>query len=66
VPTICIHGTGDTLIPYAESKKFVALLQRNGCQSKFVAIPDGVHLFVGSDKDLSFKPAVEFLDINMH
>ena len=61
VPTICIHGTGDTLIPYGETKKFVTLLQKNGCEAQFVAIPDGVHLFVGSDKDLSFKPAVEFL-----
>jgi acetyl esterase/lipase len=61
VPTICIHGTGDTLIPYTESKKFVALLEKNGRQAKFVAVPDAVHLFVGGDKDLSFKPAVEFL-----
>ena len=47
-PSILLHGTGDTDVPYALSVRMAAALNAAGVLHEFVTIPDGPHGFDGS------------------
>jgi acetyl esterase/lipase len=47
-PTLLLHGTADTDVPYAQSEEMAAALARAGVPHELVTIPDGPH---GFDRD---------------
>jgi acetyl esterase/lipase len=47
-PTLLLHGTADTDVPYAQSVEMAAALDRAGVAHELVTIPDGGH---GFDRD---------------
>jgi acetyl esterase/lipase len=44
-PTLLLHGTADTDVPYEQSVEMAAALQAHGVAAELVTIPDGVHAF---------------------
>jgi dipeptidyl aminopeptidase/acylaminoacyl peptidase len=42
-PTLLIHGTDDTDVPYAESKAMAAKLAEVGVEHKFITVPGAGH-----------------------
>lgn len=42
IPSICVHGTGDRLVPIAQSERFVGAAQREGVRFELRTF-DGVH-----------------------
>lgn len=46
-PTLLIHGTRDTDVPYAQSEAMAKELARQGVAHEFLTIPDGPHGFGG-------------------
>lgn len=64
-PTIFLHGTKDTDVPYEQSVFMRGALLQKGVKTKFITIPNGEHVF---DKDFhlpivqdSLKQMIEFL-----
>jgi dipeptidyl aminopeptidase/acylaminoacyl peptidase len=47
-PTLLLHGTGDTDVPYAQSAEMAAALAAAGVAHQLVTIPEGPH---GFDRD---------------
>jgi len=44
-PTLLLHGTADTDVPYQQSVEMAAALQAHGVAAELVTVPDGVHGF---------------------
>ena len=64
-PTLLIHGTKDTDVPYELSVQMDKELTAKGVAHEFVIIPDGGHGFVKSDATVAsrtYQQAVEFLE----
>ncbi|MCC7353215.1 MAG: alpha/beta hydrolase [Anaerolineae bacterium] len=57
-PTLLIHGTKDTDVPYAQSKMMAAELARVGVRHELVTVQDGGHVFDMSPKNLHENPVV--------
>lgn len=51
-PTLLVHGTKDTDVPYAQSEQMAAELKRVGVPHEFITIPDGPHGFGGVQPEL--------------
>ena len=45
---LLMHGTADSIVPAEESKDFAKILENNGVNVQYVAIPDAPHAFLGS------------------
>jgi acetyl esterase/lipase len=50
-PTMLIHGDKDTDVPYSESSKMAAELQRHGVEHRFLLLPGRGHVFDFKMKD---------------
>jgi acetyl esterase/lipase len=65
-PTLLIHGTKDTDVPYSLSVQMDKELAAKGVSHQFITIPDGIHGFRSkADADVAartYKQVVEFLD----
>jgi acetyl esterase/lipase len=63
-PTLLIHGTKDTDVPYQLSEQMEKELAAKGVDHQFITIPDGGHGFDRSNQDLAvrtYRQVVEFL-----
>jgi dipeptidyl aminopeptidase/acylaminoacyl peptidase len=54
-PTMLIHGTEDTDVPYAQSVMMAEQLEANGVVHELVTIPGGEHGLGGGDPELIAK-----------
>ena len=65
-PTLLIHGTKDTDVPYALSVQMDKELTAKGVAHEFITIPEGIHGFRSkADAEIAartYKQVVEFLD----
>ena len=67
-PTMLIHGTNDTDVPYEQSVMMAAELSRNGVEHEFVTIPGGEHGLGGGDLrliDTAYANALAFVQRHM-
>jgi dipeptidyl aminopeptidase/acylaminoacyl peptidase len=67
-PTMLIHGTADTDVPYEESVKMAKKLSQFGVKHKFLRVPQGGHGLSGVDPAVRarvFKRAAQFLKVYM-
>ena len=63
-PTLLIHGTKDTDVPYELSVQMDKELATKGVDHEFLTIPDGGHGFGKSDADIAartYQQVIEFL-----
>jgi acetyl esterase/lipase len=63
-PTLLIHGTKDTDVPYQLSEQMEKELAARGVEHQFITIPDGGHGFDQRNQDLAvrtYQKVVEFL-----
>jgi acetyl esterase/lipase len=64
-PTLLIHGTKDTDVPYELSVQMAKELATQGVEHQFITIPDGGHGFDRRQADMAtrtYQQVVEFLD----
>ena len=50
-PTLLIHGTADTDVPYAESKAMAARLEEVGIEHDFITVPGAGHGLVNAKSE---------------
>src|SRR5262249_40523868 len=50
-PFLFIHGTADTLVPYAQSTLGVELLKKAGVSCDLITVPGGAHGVINWEKD---------------
>ena len=63
-PSLLIHGTADTDVPYGESKAMTARLAEVGIQHEFITVPGAGHGLAGAkpeEKDHAAERAVEWV-----
>ena len=63
-PTLLIHGTKDTDVPYENSTQMAAEFKRHGVSHELITIPDGEHGLGGGDPkliDAAYESAIAFL-----
>ena len=63
-PTVLIHGTADTDVPYEESEAMDKALTRFGVVHKFITVPGGGHVFHGvaeSDRARIYEETLAFV-----
>jgi acetyl esterase/lipase len=51
-PTVLIHGTKDTDVPYEQSTLMAAELKKQGVEHEFITVPDAEHGLAGADAQL--------------
>ena len=64
-PTLLIHGTKDTDVPYEQSVMMAKQLKQHGVEHQLVTIPGGEHGLGGGDPkliDAAYKSAGAFVD----
>lgn len=64
-PTVLVHGTKDTDVPYEQSTMMAEKLQHAGVPRKLITVPDGEHGFDGADAkvvDAAYAEAFAFID----
>lgn len=67
-PTLMIHGTKDTDVPYEQSTMMAQQFQKQGVEHKLVTIPNGEHGLVGGDPKLinaAYEEAFAFIHDRM-
>lgn len=67
-PTVLIHGTEDTDVPYAQSTMMAAEFKKHGVEYKLISIRGGEHGLGGGDAkeiDKAYQSAFEFVDQHM-
>lgn len=50
-PTLMLHGTDDTDVPYEQSAQMAATLEKHGRKHELITILEGGHGFEGKEKD---------------
>jgi dipeptidyl aminopeptidase/acylaminoacyl peptidase len=63
-PTLLIHGTKDTDVPYEQSVMMAEQLNRHGVEHELITIPGGEHGLGGGDPkriDAAYQSALEFV-----
>ncbi|MFB7275007.1 alpha/beta hydrolase fold domain-containing protein [Streptomyces sp. NPDC056244] len=60
-PFLLIHGTHDTVVPYAHSTRLTALLQEAGNKAELIPVPDAEHIFLNADATPLVAKSVAFL-----
>jgi dipeptidyl aminopeptidase/acylaminoacyl peptidase len=63
-PTLLIHGTKDTDVPYEQSVMMAEQLNKHGVEHELITIPGGEHGLGGGDRkriDAAYKSALEFV-----
>ena len=63
-PTMLVHGTADTDVPYEQSKLMGERLQKAGVEHRLVTVPDGSHgigNIAPTEQDRIYREAAEFL-----
>ncbi len=63
-PTLLIHGTEDTDVPYEQSVMMVEQFKKNGVEHELISIPGGEHGLGGGDPkriDAAYQAALEFV-----
>jgi acetyl esterase/lipase len=64
-PTLLIHGTADTDVPYEQSARMAEELQKNGVEHELITIPDAEHGLQGGEPariDAAYAAALAFLN----
>ncbi len=67
-PTLLIHGTRDTDVPYEQSAMMAGQLQTNGVEHQFVTIPGAEHGLeggAGPDIDSAYESMLKFVNRHM-
>jgi len=67
-PTLLIHGTKDTDVPYEQSVMMAAEFKKCGVRHEFITIADAEHGLAGGDKeqiDSAYKRVFEFVHKQM-
>jgi acetyl esterase/lipase len=62
-PTLLLHGTSDTDVPYEQSTMMAAELQKHGVTHRLISLPNGEHGFDGADRaaiEEANRAAIEF------
>jgi alpha-L-fucosidase 2 len=54
-PFLFIHGTKDTIVPYEQSPRAVALFKKAGIPADLISVPDGVHGVITWESDPKFQ-----------
>jgi len=63
-PTLLIHGTEDTDVPYEQSAMMARQLEKHGVEHRLISIPGGEHGLGGGDPrriDAAYLAALEFV-----
>ena len=50
-PTVLVHGTKDTDVPYEQSTLMAAELKKHGVEHELITVPDAEHGLVGGDPE---------------
>ncbi|HZT80610.1 MAG TPA: alpha/beta hydrolase [Gemmataceae bacterium] len=61
-PTLCVHGTADSLVPIGQSKLLEKKLKEAGVECRLCPIAKAGHGFRGKDREAALKASFEFLD----
>lgn len=67
-PTLLIHGTADTDVPYEQSVMMQKQFQKHNVEHKLISIPDAEHGLAGGDPkliDAAYTSAFEFIHQHM-
>ncbi len=67
-PTLMVHGTKDTDVPYEQSTLMAEQLKQHGVEYQLVTIPGGEHGLVGGDPKLieaAYQQAFQFMHERM-
>jgi glycerophosphoryl diester phosphodiesterase len=62
VPTLFVHGTADTLVPFAQSQDMVRALQANHIKAELLPIPGAGHGFDPQGWSNAINATLRFLD----
>lgn len=63
-PTLLIHGTADTDVPFEQSERMARRLRENGVEHELIAVPGAEHGLAGGDPalvDAAYEAALEFV-----
>jgi acetyl esterase/lipase len=64
-PTVMIHGTADTDVPFEQSRLMADQFRKHGVSFKLLTIPNGEHGLTGGDRQViedAYREAFEFAD----
>ena len=67
-PTLLIHGTKDTDVPFAQSTMMTEQFSKKGVEHKLITIPDAEHGLAGGDPELNdaaYHAALSFVNQRM-
>ena len=67
-PTLLVHGTKDTDVPYEQSVMMAEQLEKHGVEHKLITIPGAEHGLAGGDPNLidaAYESALAFLNRHM-
>jgi acetyl esterase/lipase len=62
-PTLLLHGTADTDVPYEQSTMMAGEFKRHGVEHRLISLPNGEHGFDGADRALieqAYQDAMAF------
>jgi acetyl esterase/lipase len=65
VPTLCVHGGADNVIPVDQSRHFVGMLQQKHKDATLVLLPAAGHIYYGTDKKIAIDSAYKFLESHL-
>lgn len=62
-PFVCVHGTADPIVPYAQSELLASALRAHGVRCDLHPVPDAGHVFAGApDVGALVELSLDFLD----
>ena len=62
-PFLCVHGTGDQIVPYSQSEHLAAVLHAYGVRCDLHPVPGADHIFRGApDVAALIEASLDFLD----